>query len=103
ELTEQIDPITAGLSFAVAIDKDFTGRDAIAAMIEKGPERMRVGLQLGGKRIAREGTPLMSGDEQIGIITSGTFSPTLERSIAMGYVDRRFSDVGSTLDVDLRG
>lgn len=103
ELSEEIDPIKAGLSFAVALDKDFIGRDAIAQIAERGPEQTRVGLRLAGKRIAREGTPLFSGNEQIGVVTSGTFSPTLQASIAMGRVPPEFAETGTRLEADLRG
>lgn len=103
ELSEEIDPITAGLSFAVALGKEFIGRDAIAKVAEKGPQRVRIGLQLGGKRIAREGTPLYSGAQPVGEVTSGTFSPTLQASIAMGYVSPELAKPGTTVEADLRG
>lgn len=103
ELTEEIDPVTAGLSFAVALDKEFVGRDAIAAVAARGPDRVRVGLRLAGKRIAREGTTIVSGEGPIGGVTSGTFSPTLQASIATGYVAREFAAAGTSVEVDLRG
>lgn len=103
ELTEEIDPITAGLSFAVALGKEFIGRDAIAHIAELGPKQVRVGLKLTGKRIAREGTPLFQGDNHIGEVTSGTFSPTLEASIAMGYVPPDHAGPGTAIEADLRG
>lgn len=103
ELTEEIDPISAGLSFAVSLDKEFVGRDAIAKAAERTPEKVRVGLRLAGKRIAREGTPLLAGEESVGVVTSGTFSPTLQASIAMGYVAARHAEPGARLEGDLRG
>ena len=103
ELSEEIDPITAGLSFAVALDKDFIGRDAIAKIADAGPKRVRVGLQLAGKRIAREGMPVLSQGRVVGEVTSGTFSPTLQSSIAMAYVPPELSQVGTSFSVDLRG
>ncbi|MBA3313675.1 MAG: glycine cleavage system aminomethyltransferase GcvT [Planctomycetaceae bacterium] len=103
ELRESIDPITAGLSFAVALDKNFIGRDAIKQVAEHGPEKVRVGLRLAGKRIAREGTSILAGEKTVGEVTSGTFAPTLQASIAMGYVFSQFAESGTTLDVDLRG
>ncbi|MGC1273346.1 MAG: glycine cleavage system aminomethyltransferase GcvT [Planctomycetaceae bacterium] len=103
ELSEEIDPITAGLSFAVALGKEFIGRDAIAKVAEREPERVRVGLKLAGKRIAREGTPLFQGDDRVGEVTSGTFSPTLQASIAMGYVTPELAKPGTTVEADLRG
>jgi aminomethyltransferase len=103
ELSEEIDPVTAGLGFAVALDKGFIGRDAVAAVKERGPQRVRIGLRLAGKRIAREGTPVLSGNETVGAVTSGTFSPTLQASIAMAYVPPGLAAAGTALAVDLRG
>lgn len=103
ELTEGIDPVTAGLGFAVAFDKEFVGRDAVAGVAARGPDKVRVGLRLAGKRIAREGTPMFAGDEPAGVVTSGTFSPTLQASVAMGYVSPRYAEAGTRLEVDLRG
>jgi aminomethyltransferase len=103
ELSEDIDPITAGLSFAVTLDKDFIGREAIARIAERGLKKTRVGLRLAGKRIAREGTPILSNGNAVGEVTSGTFSPTLQASIAMGYVPTAIARIGTSLEVDLRG
>ncbi len=103
ELSDAIDPITAGLSFAVALGKEFIGRDAIKTVAERGPRSVRVGLELAGKRIAREETPLFQGDQQVGTVASGTFSPTLGRSIAMGYVGPECAEPGTVLEADLRG
>ena len=103
ELTEAIDPVTAGLAFAVDLDKPFVGRDAVAAVAARGPNRLRVGLELDGKRIAREGTPLFAGDDAVGLVTSGTFSPTLGRSLAMGYVAPAFVATGTRLEAEVRG
>ncbi|RMG36722.1 MAG: glycine cleavage system aminomethyltransferase GcvT [Planctomycetota bacterium] len=105
ELTEKIDPLTAGLEFAVDLDKDFVGRDALRTIAERGPQRTRVGLSLDSRRIARQGCAVFpaDGNERIGEVTSGTFSPTLQRSIAMAYVPRSFAETGTRLRVDIRG
>ena len=103
ELSESLDPISAGLQFAVDFTTDFIGRTALTAIATQQPERVRVGLVLDGKRIARENTRLFSGGVEIGQVTSGTFSPTLEQSIAMAYVAASQSDVGNILEADLRG
>jgi aminomethyltransferase len=104
ELNETIDPFTAGLGFAVRVDgADFLGR---AALIEAKtrPDRLkRVGLVLASKRIAREGALVFAADDQVGRVTSGTFSPTLEKSIAMAYVSADQSAVGMALSIDIRG
>ena len=106
ELDESIDPITAGLSFAVKLDAgDFIGRDALLAIRQAGPKRQRVGLRLAGRRIARQGAELFAAEtsEPVGVVTSGTFSPTLKQSIAMGYVRPEHSRPGTRLEVDVRG
>lgn len=105
ELNENIDPIRAGLGWAVKPAKgEFVGRDAIVQLLEAGTvSPVRVGLELEGKRAAREGSLLMSGENQVGHITSGSFAPSLGKSIAMGYVSAESSSVGSELAVDIRG
>ena len=103
ELTESIDPISAGLGWAVDLTKDFIGAEALRVIAEKGPARKLVGLELEGRRIARQGMPIRNGEQIIGEITSGTFGPTVQKSIAMGYVDANSSAEGSNLSVDLKG
>ncbi|MBX3443625.1 MAG: glycine cleavage system aminomethyltransferase GcvT [Planctomyces sp.] len=104
ELSEQIDPLTAGLGFAVKLDKgDFVGAAALRRIAERGPDRVRVGLTLAGRRIAREHSHILAGDRQIGEVTSGTFSPTLQKSIAMGYVEPGFTAAGTAALADIRG
>lgn len=104
ELSETIDPISAGLKFAVDLSKDFVGAPALRVIAEKGPARRLVGLELEGRRIARQGTPVKTPDGMlVGEVTSGTFSPTLQKSIAMAYVDSAHTAEGTTLAADLRG
>ncbi len=105
ELSEQIDPLTAGLDFAVNLEKsDFAGRDALNQIQETGPKLTRVGLELDGRRIAREGAAILdSTGDSVGEVTSGTFSPTLEKSIAMGYVPANLAETGTTVAIDIRG
>lgn len=104
ELDEMIDPFTAGLAFGVKLDaKDFIGREALVTAKANTNRPRRVGLELAGKRIAREGTPVVAGEKTIGQVTSGTFSPTLQRSIAMAYVPAEHSTVGTGLAVEIRG
>jgi len=103
ELTEQIDPISAGLQWAVDLTKDFVGSVAIKSIAELGPNRKRVGLELEGRRIARQGMQVMSAGKVVGEVTSGTFGPTVQKSIAMAYVDAIASAEGNELQVDLKG
>lgn len=104
EMNETVDPFTAGLAFGVKLEKgDFLGRGALAAAKARPDRLRRVGLQLAGKRIAREGATVIAGETPIGHVTSGTFSPTLQKSIAMAYVPAAQSAVGVNLAVDIRG
>ncbi len=104
ELTEEIDPLTAGLEFAVKFDgADFIGKEALLKIKQDGVQKKRVGLELHSRRIAREGYPILLKDQQVGVVTSGTFSPTLQKSIAMGYVPAPISAPQILLSVDVRG
>jgi aminomethyltransferase len=103
ELTESTDPISAGLGWAVDLTKDFIGAAALRPIAEAGPKRKLVGLELEGRRIARQGAPVVQDGKSVGEVTSGTFSPTLQKSIAMGYVDANLASEGTPLDVDLKG
>jgi len=104
EMNESTDPFTAGLSFGVKLKAgDFIGRDALMKTRERDDLKVRVGLELVGRRIAREDVAVYWGKQLAGHVTSGTFSPTLQKSIAMAYVDKSCSDVGTELNVNIRG
>jgi aminomethyltransferase len=104
ELSEEIDPYQAGLAWAVKLEKgDFRGRDALRRRKEDASLRRRVGLQLQGKRIAREGAEIRAGGKAVGTVTSGTFAPTFSKPLAMGYVDPAYLAPGTALQVDVRG
>ena len=97
----------AGLAMAVDLEKGpFPGRDALLAASSNETQPRRVGLEVEGKRIPREGFPIFVPDkpgDQVGFVTSGTFAPTLERTIAMAYVRPELSAVGTELAIDVRG
>jgi aminomethyltransferase len=103
ELSEQVDPISAGLAWAVDLTKEFIGAEKIREVAASGPTRELVGLELEGRRIARQGTPVMSDGKTVGEVTSGTFSPTLQKSIALAFVDSNLSGEGTNLAADLKG
>jgi len=107
ELTEQIDPLSAGLDFAVSLDKDeqentpgFVGQDALREIAGSGPSRRLVGLHLSGKRTPRQGMPVLQDAQTIGEVTSGCLSPTLGHPIAMAYVEAGQSEPGTETAVD---
>jgi len=104
ELTEDIEPFQAGLGWAVKMDKgDFIGREALMRRRQDKSLRQRVGLELEGKRLAREGASIMKDNKSIGTVTSGTFAPTLAKAIAMAYVDPAYTQPGTTCEIDVRG
>jgi aminomethyltransferase len=104
ELTEQIDPITAGLSFACNLaDRSFIGDQALGKISAAGPQFVRIGLLPEGKRPARENCQVLNVDgERVGYITSGGPSPTLGHPIAMAYVNVA-SAQDSEFQIDIRG
>jgi aminomethyltransferase len=108
DLDETTDPVEAGLAWSIGrrrrVEGGFPGFARIAAALRDGPARRRVGLQPQSKAPVREGAMLISPSGEVaGHVTSGGFSPTLQRPIAMGYVSRDFAAPGSALATDLRG
>ncbi len=103
ELHEHIDSISAGLAWCVELQKDFIGADALRKIAQDGPRQQLIGLELDGRRIARQHAKLYQGEQAVGEVTSGTFSPTLQRSIAMAYVTPAAAPPGTALSVELGG
>ena len=104
ELTEEIDPFQAGLSWAVKLDKgDFIGREPLMRRRDDKSLPRRVGLELEGKRPAREGAKVLRDGREIGNVTSGTLTPTLNKAIAMAYVDSSAVALNTLCEVDIRG
>jgi aminomethyltransferase len=110
EISETIDPLTAGLDFAVKLDKGtgderegrFIGQDALQAIAAAGgPKRKLVGLLVDGRRSPRQGMKVLEGDRVVGEVTSGCLSPTLVRPIAMAIVERAVAESKPALSVDL--
>ena len=105
DIDETTNPIEAGLAWTVKLDKpDFVGKAPIAEVKGKGPSRKLVGIEMTGRGIARHGYPVKSASgEAIGVVTSGSPSPTLGKNIGLAYVPSAQSAVGSKLLVDCRG
>jgi aminomethyltransferase len=104
ELSEAIDPFQAGLEFAVQLQgRDFIGAAALKELKNRPNQPQRIGLEMRGKRVPREHYPVLANGEAVGQITSGTFSPTLERPIAMAYVQPNAAKLGTEVSVDIRG
>jgi aminomethyltransferase len=103
ELTRDVTPVDAGLLWVVEFAKeDFVGKEAIQHAAAQGPEQVLVGLEAVERCVPRHGYGVFADGERAGFVTSGTFSPTLEKGIAMAYVKPEYADAGA-LDVEIRG
>ena len=109
ELSERLNPVHAGLGFAVELTdkagrpREFVGREAILLAKEDGALARRVGLLVEGKRPPREDYRVLVDGRPCGVVTSGTASPTLGRPIAMAYVEPSLAAEGTRLAVDVSG
>lgn len=101
ELTEDWDSLTSGQGWCVDLTKDFIGADAMRRLQQQGLPRQVVGLELEGRRIARQHHKVYAGSADAGEVTSGTLSPTLGKSIAMALVRSEYAAAGTALEVDL--
>ncbi len=104
ELSESIDPISAGLKFACDLEgRSFIGDGSLREIAAAGPGKKRIGLLPQGKRPARDGCTVLSRDgKDIGVVTSGGPSPTLGHPIAMAYVDAKHAG-DEEFQIDIRG
>jgi aminomethyltransferase len=103
ELDESVTPFEAGLTDALHLDDhDFPGNKILRNLKMKTPEKIRIGLEISGEFPARNGNEIFFEQKKIGQITSGTFSPALQKNIAMGYVPYEFSQLGQILNVNIR-
>ena len=104
DIDETTNPIEAGLGWVVKLDKSFVGRDALAKIKAEGPSRTLVGFEMVGRGVARHGYPLKNkAGDTVGICTSGGPSPTLGKSIGLGYVPVGMAQVGTEIVADCRG
>jgi aminomethyltransferase len=99
DLSPDRGPIEAGLGWCVKEETGFIGSEAIAAARREGPEQLLVPFLIEGAGIARPGNPVIGGGE----VTSGTFSPCLERGIGMAYVPAAHAQPGTRIEIDVRG
>ncbi|MGE3692165.1 MAG: glycine cleavage system aminomethyltransferase GcvT [Novosphingobium sp.] len=107
DLTEAIEPISAGLTFAInkrrRAEGGFPGADRILNELAHGPPRKWVGLALEGRQAAREGAEVFFDGHKVGRVTSGGFAPSLGHPIAMAYVSARHCAVGTEVQIHVRG
>ena len=103
EMSDTITPIEAGLDRFTRSQGEFIGSDKINRQRIDGTERKLVGLKVLGRSAPRADYLISCQGLNVGYVTSGSYSPTLDTSIAMGYVLLRYANVGQTLDIDIRG
>jgi aminomethyltransferase len=99
DIDPETDAISAGLGWLCALDKDFTGAEALRAIKEQGPARRLAAFVMEEPGVPRQGMQIVEGGE----VTSGSHSPMLERGIGMGYVDASLAEPETELTIDLRG
>jgi len=100
DIDDSTNPLEAGIGWTVKLDRgDFIGRDALLRIKQEGLTRRLVGITADGRRVPRHEMVVEAGGRPVGQVTSGTFSPTLERAIAMAYVERGSAALDTALDV----
>lgn len=103
DLTEETNPLEAGLGFAVKLNAgDFIGKEALLAIRQAGPARKLVGFEMVGRGIARGGYPVLVDGEERGFVTSGSPSPTLNKNIGLCYLPSELAEVGRTIEIAIR-
>jgi aminomethyltransferase len=104
DLDAATNPYQAGLDRFVDPDREgYVAGEALRALRDRGADRHLVGFNVLGRGIPRHGHPITVDGQTVGSVTSGSFSPTLDTSIGMGYVPTGRETVGSRLQIDIRG
>jgi aminomethyltransferase len=105
DINDTTTPLEAGLNWLVNLDSkgDFIGRNVLEQQNINGLSRRLVGLEMQSRHIARHDYPVIYQGEKVGIVTSGTLSPTLEKPISLAYIPQNLSKIGTVLEVEIRG
>ena len=105
DLNDQTTPYEAGLGWVVHLENnhDFFGRKALEIFSATKTKKKLVGLEIQGKAIARKDCKIFADKKPIGIVSSGSWSPTLEKAIAFAYLDYDYCSIGNSVDVEVRG
>ncbi len=103
DLSTDSDPISAGLGWACDESTDFIGSGKVAVLRNNGTDERLAPFTIEGAGIPRHGNPVLIGDEVVGEVTSGTFSPSLEKGIGMAYLRSDLAAPGTELEIDVRG
>lgn len=103
DIDPDTDPVSAGLGWACAEATGHIGSDRVAALKAAGTKARLVPFLIDGEGIPRPGNSVVSGEEKVGRVTSGTFSPSLGVGIGMAYVDSSLAEPGTGIEIDVRG
>tara|TARA_Y100001968_G_scaffold212345_1_gene195509 strand:+ start:82820 stop:83938 length:1119 start_codon:yes stop_codon:yes gene_type:complete len=105
ELNSSTTPFETGLGWLVHLEmpKSFIGRSVLEKQAKEGITKQLVGLQINGRAIARKGYKLINNEKEIGQVTSGTWSPTLNKAIAIGIIRSEYAQIGNLITVEIRG
>ncbi len=105
ELSKDISPLEAGIGFAVKLGKEenFIGKAALIQQKEAGLKRKLTGIEMIDRGIPRHGYPVYKDGVQVGVVTTGTQSPTLKKNIGLALIDTAFAEGGGTVEVEIRG
>ena len=103
ELTPERNPIEAGLGWCCKEETGFLGAEPIARARAEGTREKHAAFKIDGKGIPREGNPVLRDGEEVGVVTSGTFAPSLEIGAGMAYVRSGLAEVGTEIEIDVRG
>jgi aminomethyltransferase len=103
ELSPERNPIEAGLGWCCAEETGFVGSSEIARARREGPSEKLAPFKVDGPGIPRAGNKVLSGEDRAGVVTSGTFSPSLEIGVGMAYLRPDLAEPGTTVEIDVRG
>src|SRR5690606_30976640 len=100
DIDETTTPLEANIKWTIDFSKDFIGKGALLSQMEEGIKRKLVGIEIFDKMPVRHGNEIYNNnDENIGYVTSGLKSPTLNKNLALGYVSIPYSSIGSKLTI----
>lgn len=104
DIDDTTTPLEAGLGWTVKLAKaEFNGKDVLVKQKAEGLRRRLVGFELDGRRVPRHGMKIVADGREVGVVTSGTFSPSLNKPIGMGYVEASLAPLGTNIEIDTGG
>ena len=102
DMTQETTPLEAPYAWLIDWTKDFIGKDALEKLKKTGPAKKLAGFEMTGRGIARHGYKVFCDKKEIGVVTTGAFSPTLNRAIGLTFLDAGFSAPGTVVDIAIR-